>query len=47
MPLLPQLNRGLIEPHACDLSIQVASQARDEFLVATGVGDEDVFGHIN
>src|SRR5215216_1644834 len=45
MPLLPQLDRGLVEPHACNLCIQVTGEACDEFLVAAGVGDENVFGH--
>ena len=45
MPVLPCLNGGLVKPHACDLGVQVRSEAGYKFLIAPGVGDKNIFGH--
>jgi len=47
MPIFPQLNSGLVKPDARDLRVQLGGKPRDKFLVAAGIGDEDILGHVN
>ena len=41
--ILPELDRGLVEPHASHLRVQMGGETSDEFPVTAEVGNKNIF----